>query len=367
MKDSLRKDVKSAKTAFKDIDAHILQDVDAISEKLSIPSFDLKGISKMLFGGVWMSRVEKVLYYLTIVKKYMPESSENSAFAAKERKKGRDVSYPLKSVFPKFLISNISVAGVFEAQEDGQIMTFGGNVKNITSDQKLIGKATSFEIRGNYADKIVKLSGYFDRLTDIPSDKLNFIMDGFDADRLRTPSTDYTPSFKNAKIGFDSEFILLGSDFISSASVKITGITYNADGAEFENIDRNIKKYLSAMWNGVNSIDIKTGISISQKDGANFYFSSNIDKFLSDRFSSILSSAVGDVKVRIRREVTQYVDSQKKVLQGEADKYAADLQREIDIKLKDLSIHDKALKDIMSKREKDLKLQYPSSLFPHKK
>ncbi|MDR2192561.1 MAG: TIGR03545 family protein [Endomicrobium sp.] len=365
IKNSLLKDAKASKTAFKDVNAHISQDVDNISEKLSIPSFDLKGISKMLFGGAWVERVEKVLYYLTIIKKYMPNNSDKYAFETKERKKGRDVSYPLKSVLPKLLISNISLAGEFGGK-DGKAIAFSGNVKNITSNQKLIGKAASFEIKGNDAQRTVELSGVFDRLTDTPSDKLIFIMDGLDADGLNIPSTDYTPSFKNAKTGFKAEFALLGSDFISSASVKITGITYNADGKEFENVDKNIKKYLAAMWNGVNSIDVKTGISISEKGGIDFYFSSDIDKILSGKFSSILSSAVGDVKVKIRKEVTQYVESQKGVLQAEADKYAADLQKEIDVKLKSLSKQDKALKTLISKREKDLKLRSLPSLIPKK-
>ena len=362
MKDSLLKDAKSAKTAFKDINALISQDVDNIAAKLSIPSFDLKGISKMLFGGVWVSRVEKVLYYLQLVKKYIPESG---SVETKERQKGTDFSYPLKSVLPKLLISKISLTGTTGGEgKDGQIINFSGNVNNITSDQKLIGKATSFEIEGNDGNQTIAVSGYFDRLTDNPSDKLVFIMTGFDAARLGVPSTDYTPSFDNAKAEFETDFMLSGSDFTSEASVKITGITYNADGKELANIDNNIKKYLAALWNGVNSIDIKTAISVTQEGGTNFSFSSDIDKILSGRFSSILSSAVGDVKIKIRQEVNQYVESQKQVLQDEADKYAANLQKEIDAKLKDLSKQDKSLKDLITKREKDLKLQGLASLLP---
>ena len=365
IKDSLIKDTKSVKTAFKDINALISQDVDNIAAKLSIPSFDLKGISKMLFGGVWVSRVEKVLYYLHLVKKYIPESS---SVETQERQKGTDFSYPLKSVLPKFLISKISLTGTTGGEgKDGQIINFSGNVKNITSDQKLIGKATSFEIEGNDGNQTIKVSGYFDRLTDTPSDRLIFTMTGFDAVRLGVPSTDYTPSFENAKAAFETDFMLSGSEFIAEASVKITGITYNTGGKGLENIDKNIKKYLATLWNGVNSIDIKTSISVTEQGGTKFIFSSDIDKVLSGRFSSILSSAVGDVKVKIRQEVNQYVESQKKVLQDEADKYSANLQKEIDAKLKDLSKHDKALKDLITKREKDLKLQGLASLLPAKK
>ncbi|MDR3113844.1 MAG: TIGR03545 family protein [Endomicrobium sp.] len=394
VKNSLAAESKSVKTAFKDVNALVAQDVDNIASKLSIPSFDLKGISKMLFGGVWVSRAEKVLYYLNLARKYIPQSSskdDKSAAAkddipqsyqtggkseavpqastqkdkpeVKERQKGRDISYPLKSVLPKLLISNISISGTSGVEgKDGEIIKFKGSIKNITSNQKLIGKPISFEISGDDSNQTFNLSGSFDRLADTAADKLVFVMDGYDAARLGVPSTDYTPSLRNAKMHFEADFTLFASDFFSNASIKITSVSYNAQDKNFGNIDKTMQKHLSALWKGINSIDIKTSISVMEKDSAVFSFSSDIDKIMSAKFASIISSAVGDVKIKIDEEVRHYVETQKKVLQGEADKYSDGLQKEIDAKLSDLTKQNNALKDLIAKKEKELKLPITSSL-----
>ncbi|MDR1941360.1 MAG: TIGR03545 family protein [Endomicrobium sp.] len=372
IKDSLLKDAKGSKNAFKDINSVISGDVDNISSKLSIPSLDFKNVSRMLFGGLWVSRADKVFHYLNIIRKYMPEKSkeEKKSLQEKERIKGRDISYPLKSVLPSILIVNVSISGTSGGEgKTGVPVSFKGRAGNISTDQNYMGKPAAFDIEGSDPLQTMKVSGSFDRLTDTAKDTISFEIDGINAKRLGIPQTDYTPSFDNAKASFSADFSLAGSDFISNVGIKITSVTYNAENKNFDDIDKKISKHLVSLWEGINSVNVKAGISITQNSGESFSFSSDIDKLLSAKFSAILNSAVGDVKVKIRQEVTHYVESQKKVLQGESDKYAANLQKELDLKLSELAKQNNVLKKLIEKKEKELKLSSVSSLsslFPPK-
>ncbi|MCL2390363.1 MAG: TIGR03545 family protein [Endomicrobia bacterium] len=361
---SLAKDVADQKNMFNDISSLISNDVDEIASKLSVPKLDFKNISRMLFGEIWINRVDKALHYMELVRKYMPEKSkEEKKIEVRERMKGRDIIYPLKHNLPSLWIGNISVSGTTggEGKENIQV-TFKGFVKNITSNQKLIGHNTTFEIAGDDTNQKINLSGTFDRLTEIADDKILFSLEGVEAARLGIPETDYTPSFKQAKSSITAEFILKGNDFTTKAGLYIYGLVYDSS-REFPGIDKNISKYVNSLWQGINSINVNAEIGILKESGLKFAFSSDIDKILGQRFGNILNAAIGDVKETIRKEITQYVESQKKVLQAEADNYKAKIQKEIDPKLKDIQKQLNDVKALITKKEDELKKQ-TASLIP---
>ncbi len=367
LKNNLIKDANSQKNAFKDISSQIERDVNNIASKLSIPSLDFKNISRMLFGQIWVNRVDNVLYYMNLVKKYIPDTSaeETLNLESKERKKGKDIIYPIKKELPALLISNITISGTSGGEgKTGTPISFAGTVKNITSDQRLAGQITTFKAEGDDTNQIINVSGSFDRLSKIAEDKILFTMDNFSADRLGIPQTDYTPVFKDAKAKFSAEFILKGRDFITNTGVIIDGIYYDTANKNFDDINANIIRYVSILWQGISSISLNAGISITEDEGFNFNFSSDIDKVIGQRFNSVLNAAIGDVKIRIKKEVTQYVETQKKVLQAEADKYKNQIQKELDPKMKDIQKQIDDAKKLIAQKEAELKKQAISSLIP---
>ncbi|MDR1696267.1 MAG: TIGR03545 family protein [Endomicrobium sp.] len=363
---SIAKDITNQKNMFKDISSLINQDVDSICSKLSIPNLDFKNISRMLFGDAWVNRAGKVLYYMEFIRKYMPEKSkeDENKTEVKERMKGRDVIYPLKRGLPSLLIENISVSGTTGGEGKENVpLAFKGSVKNITSDQKLTGRNTTFEITGDDAGQKIGLSGKFDRLTGIAEDTIAFAINCTDAARFGIPETDYTPSLEQAKSSATAEFTLKGSDFSAKSDLYIYGLIYGG-AKEFPEADKNISKYAGSLWQGINEIKVSAKIDILEKSGLNLAFSSDIDTILGRRFNNILKAAIGDVKETIKKEITLYVESQKKVLQSEADKYKAKLQKEIDAKLKDVKKQTDDIKGLISKKENELKKQAAAALIP---
>ena len=367
VKDGLLNDAKQQKDAFKNISSLINQDVENISSKLSIPSLDFKNISRMLFGEVWVSRVDTVLYYMSLVRKYMPETKaeDENKPKPKERMKGRDISYPVRNKLPKLFIANITVSGTSGGEgKEGVPVSFSGNVKNITSDQKISGKITTFEVKGDDTNQTFNMSGSFNRLAGIAEDIISVSMDGIDAARLGIPDSDYTPSFRDAKTKLSAEFSLIGSDFITKAGVYINGIFYDSSSKDFKGVSPDITKYVNILWQGIDSMNLEAKLAILKDDGFKSEFASDIDKQIGQRFNSIMTAAIGDVKAKIKKEVTQYVDSQKNVLQAEADKYSKQIQKEIDPKLQDVQKQIDSAKKLITQKENDLKKQAVSSLLP---
>ena len=94
-----KKDVSATIDVTKQIKNTITNDVNMICEKISIPTLNTKNISQMLFGTKWVNRVEKVLYYISIIKQYIPEGSdEEEVKEVKQRALGRDIIFREKQV-----------------------------------------------------------------------------------------------------------------------------------------------------------------------------------------------------------------------------------------------------------------------------
>ena len=373
IKDSLVKDVKEQQNAFKDISSLINQDVDNIASKLSVPSLDLKNVTRVLFGEIWMRKVDKVLCYMSLIEKYMPEKKpeDKNSPEPRERMKGREIVYPIQNRLPKLWIVNIKLSGTSGGEgKEGVPITFSGIAKNISSDQRLAGQKTTFEVKGDDMNQTLTLKGSFSRITDIAEDIISFTMEGMDAVRLGIPASDYTPSFKEAKAKISAEFMALGSDFITKAGIYINGLQYSSVSRDFQGASPELIRYADMLWQDIDSMNIEASVSILKDESIKFDFTSDIDKLLGQRFNNIINAAIGDVKVRIRKEITQYADLQINLLQAEADKYGSQIQKELESKMNDIQKKINEIKKLITDKENELKnsaLPSASPILPIKK
>lgn len=366
---NITKDINNQKNTVKNINTFINKDVDNIASTLSIPSMDFKNISRMLFGNIWVQRVDKVLFYMETIRKYIPESNKEDKGKAQtqERMKGRDVIFPIKDNLPTFWIANVSISGTTGGEgKEGTPIDFSGFIKNITSNQRMIGQNTIFEIKGNDSKQSIKITGKFDRLKDTAEDTISAVMDGVDAVVLGIPETDYTPSFASAKARINADFKLIGSSFTAKAGITVSGLAYDASTKDFSGVDPAIVKYINLLWQGVNNANVNAGMSILPASGLKADFSSDLDKILGQRFNNVFNAAIGDVREKIRKEITNYVNVQTKSLQAESDKYKTQIQSELEPKVKDIQAQIDSAKELIKKKEEEIKKQTLGSLLQKK-
>ena len=352
-------DAKAQTSLTKDINAWINDDVNKIAAQFAIPSLDFRDMTRILFGSAWLSKVDSVLYYMTLVRKYMPEKTpeETNKPQAQPRASGRNVIFPLRGVLPSFWIANISITGSTggEGKDEPNPIDFKGFVKNVTTNQQLIGVPMTMEISGVNAQKqSMKLTGKFNRLDKVAQDTINFEMTGVSGDKLSVPDTDWTPSFNSARVKFNAQFELKGSDFFTKLGVNATNIKYNASE---KNLTGESAKYVALLWQGINTANVNSNISITQANGFKMDFSSDIDKQLSARFTAVVSEAVGDVKAKIRDEVTKQVLAQTQKFQAETDKYKQQANSQLEPKLQEVQKQLDSIKALVAQKEDEIKKQ----------
>jgi uncharacterized protein (TIGR03545 family) len=342
------KDYNEQKNMLKNINDNINKDVDSISSKLKLPVMSFDNLSKILVGTGLLKQADKILKYINLARKYMPEKSSKKA-TPEPRIKGMDMRFPLKGILPTLWIGNISVSGTSggEGKDNENTISVKGFVKNITSDQKLIGKATTFELEGHNNKQFISIEGRFDRLKEIAQDKISFTMAGISAASLGIPETDYTPSFNKAIMRINADFIMTGGDFVTKQGLLISNIKYDDKG----------NRLLASLWQGINTISAQSQMTILADGKTTMNFSSDIDKQLNARFKSIIGDELNNTKQQIKAELMKYISGQNDILGADADKNASTVKQSLDPKLTQAQTEIEKAKSVANKKQEEIKKQ----------
>ena len=175
---TIKKDISTTIDVSKQLKNSITNDVNTICEKIAIPSLNVKNISQMLFGNKWIIRLEKAMYYFSIIKQYLPEkSAEEKVKEVKQRDKGRDILFKEK-IYPTLLISKINVSGTTAKTKEEQGLDFAGLIKYISSSPSMVSEPITLNISGNNKLQKLDIVGTFDYRTNNSKDSLKVSLFG---------------------------------------------------------------------------------------------------------------------------------------------------------------------------------------------
>lgn len=301
--DKAKKDVSSSLNISGQIQDIINKDVDTISSKLSIPSLDSRNISNMLLGQQWVNRVDKIIYYMSLIKKYMPEKDKEPV---KERAKGRDVIFTQKT-YPTLLISKINISGTTAKDKQTSGIDFSGSIKNISSSPDMVSQPITLDIRGKNGTQSLVIEGIFDHRGTTSDDLLKISLSGVSGESLNVPENDYLPLINTSNMKLSSKFELVNSNFSCGAGILIKDIKEK----DLNSIKGNMK-YLAEVTNTIKSFSIDAKAKVNDNNSLDFDIKSDIDKKISDAVSKLFSSKINEAKTKIKEELNKIVKEQTK-------------------------------------------------------
>ena len=322
-----KKDINSTIDVTKQIKNTVTNDVNMICEKISIPTLNTKNISQMIFGTKWVNRVENVLYYISIIKQYIPEGSDEEAKEVKQRALGRDIIFREK-LYPSLLISLMKVTGTTAKTKEEQGIDFSGLIKNISSSPSLAGAPITLELKGNNATQKLAVNGLFDHRTKDSKDNIKVEMTRLSGTILNIEPNDYLPLVDTAKVNVAGTFDLNNSGFLCSADIAFRDIKEKA----LNTIEGNLK-YLAQITNSIKSFDVNLTAQTQDSENLDVKIKSDIDKKLYDAMSKMFSAKVNEAKDKIRQKVNELAQAKikeiEKSLQGQKDEVLKQINEKI--------------------------------------
>ena len=325
---TIKKDISTTIDVSKQLKNSITNDVNTICEKIAIPSLNVKNISQMLFGNKWIIRLEKAMYYFSIIKQYLPEkSAEEKVKEVKQRDKGRDILFKEK-IYPTLLISKINVSGTTAKTKEEQGLDFAGLIKYISSSPSMVSEPITLNISGNNKLQKLDIVGTFDYRTNNSKDSLKVSLFGLSGKVLNLEPNDYLPLIDTAKLNFVGDFSINNSVFKSVVNLDVKDIKEK----DLNFIDGNLK-YLAQVTNTIKAFKINLLAQTQDSKNLDVKISSDIDRKLYDAINKLFSSKVNEAKEKIKQKVNELAQAKvkeiEKSLQGKKDELLKQVKENI--------------------------------------
>ncbi len=339
-----KKDINATIDVTKQIKNTVTNDVNMICEKISIPTLNTKNISQMIFGTKWVNRVEKVLYYISIIKQYIPEGSDEEVKEVKQRALGRDIIFREK-LYPSLLISLMKLSGTTAKTKDEQGIDFSGLIKNISSSPSLVGAPITLELKGNNATQKLAVDGLFDHRTKDSKDNIKVELTGLSGTILNIEPNDYLPLVDTAKVNVAGTFDLNNSGFLCSADISFRDIKEKA----LNTIEGNLK-YLAQITNSIKTFDVNLSAQTQDSENLDVKINSDIDKKLYDAMSKMFSAKVNEAKDKIRQKVNELAQAKVKEIEKSLQSQKDGVLKQINEKIGAINNIEKIIGDALKKQ-----------------
>lgn len=341
-----KKDVMTTVDVAKQIKNSVTNDVNTVCQKISLPTLDTKNISQMLFGSKWVNKVEQVMYYVSIIKQYLPEKTEEEKEVkeVKQRAKGRDVIFKQK-LYPTLLISKIKVSGTTAKTKEEAGIDFSGLIKYISSSPTMVGEPITLALAGDNSIQKITVDGLFDHRTKDSKDTIKVAVTGLEGKILNIEPNDYLPLVDTANINIAGTFDLNNDGFLCSADVKFNDIKEK----DLSSIEGNIK-YLAQITNSIKSFDVNLVAQTQDSENLDLKINSDIDKKLYDAISKLFSSKVNEAKEKIKQKVNEMAQEKVKEIEKSLQSQKDEVLKQITDKIGDINGIEKMITDAIKNK-----------------
>lgn len=140
----------------KEIENLVKEDIASLKDRFSVPQIDFKDMAMNLFAGEFAEYIAKARKYQALAKQYLPEKKEDKEeVIPPKRSLGRNYSFPITKGYPLFWLKRAAISS--KGTADSYSGNVSGELTNVTTSPKTIGKPIKLDMRGDFPG--VKVNG----------------------------------------------------------------------------------------------------------------------------------------------------------------------------------------------------------------
>ncbi|MBR6914166.1 MAG: TIGR03545 family protein [Treponema sp.] len=330
--DELARTVAEAVKSDKDLAVSLVEHVtDTVKNSGQIlnTAFNTVGYDML---GKYYPYVQKGIAYAVQMKKESDASSATKEKTEKKPEKKESVSRMKGTTiyhsrqYPGLWIKNVSASGYTE--NDGS-KGFSGAIKNITSNQNMIGSPTTAEAKFDVGETNHKGKLTLDVRKSSSADliSVSYKGSGFSAkvDGTKISSASGIPSI-DGKATLTLEGSAGGDGFSANGKVEMNPVTLTSDGFSNE----LVTKYYTTALETIKDISVGYKMSYRDASGLSMDISGNFMERFAEAFRAAFMSALGDAKEAAIAKVNEKINSASGEVTEKIKSFAG-IEGEIDI------------------------------------
>ncbi len=320
------------------------QDYDFARSLLKLPSFSGPDLSRALFGAISIDRFQQALYWTSLARKYAPPGllPRQQPGPKRLRRSGTTVRFPLLEELPSLLVKHAELALSAGGAESREV-AFRMVAADLTSDPALTRRPMTFSGRGSVGTEVpvrVQLGGALDHTGPRMRDSATATVQGIPLPDFHVPGLPFAADLTRGAVGLD--FRLDGERIAGNWSLSTKGITWHADSGRALNFREAL---LARVLDGVTDLDVQArlGGTISAPTLA---LSSNLGDVMAGRMRAI----VGEEAVKAEAKLRAQVDAEAAPRIAAAKARVAELQAQVDERMKGAQAQIDAQKKMLQDR-----------------
>ncbi|MDZ7341573.1 MAG: TIGR03545 family protein [candidate division KSB1 bacterium] len=330
---SLKNDVegkhKALTQTFADIQGEVKQAQNSLQEDINrakqlakLKDLDVKDVGLMLFGSATMQRVEQLLDYVALGRKYLPTAQKllasNTAKVEKPpRLKGQDIHFPFHYRYPRFLIRRANLTAATAAGDTGRAYFFNGTITGLTNEPPVYGRPTQFKLDLMRVDgNRYELAGSLDHRAAVPRDSLWLRAANFGLGKIQLSRQKYLPQAIFAQKGnLSLAGFFIGGDVNLKFDLDASPIQFHFEQEARDKVSQVVREVLS----GLTQINLTAQLRNEDND-YKFRLNSNIDNVLANQVKLTLEKNLREAQQQVETFVRTEVDKRRQQVEMVVEK-----------------------------------------------
>ncbi|WP_374074713.1 TIGR03545 family protein [Bdellovibrio bacteriovorus] len=331
--DDLSKDLKALEAQYKEIEKQVKTDVKSLEQHFRIPKLDAKAMTMAVFNRYLAPYKAKFYRYKAMADKYLPpnltkkdKNDEEVVIQPHPREKGISYEFGRMNSYPLFWIKRTAVssqAGV--TPEAGNIK---GEILDITSNQRLIGKPTVATLAGDFPG--MQIFGFLVRLS-LDNTKPESIIDyKLKVDSYAITGKELVQS-PDVQIAFNKASGAIG---VQGQVIGLKKISVGMDN-KFSNIEYAVSsknevadQILKAVFAGIPVVTLTVD---GQGEFPNIPLSinSNLGPELQKGFEKQIQAKIDEARKKIQAMVDEEIGKQKAQIEAQLNQLRGQFDKEV--------------------------------------
>jgi uncharacterized protein (TIGR03545 family) len=309
-------------------------DYEAAKRMVSFDGLNLNNLSRMIFGSVWIDRMETVLRYHSILRQLMVSSSEHEdkSLEVTPRKRGRDIHFVDQSDPPGFILvkSEFTLKGVSDKASNGPTEQYVVSLSDINSSPKRYGKPSEvnfkFRLGENSGDKII-FKSVWDYTTSVLRDRFNLVAEDLNAGSWDVGVPSVLPlKILTGKARCETELKFEGDQLTWSARVNFKDVTWNLSELSTQGV---VAPVFHDVLSKAKDFDLSMELK-SKGDALELSWVSDFDQSLKNGIDLAVQRRLADFQQKLRHEIENQVDAYQKAALLQQAEFQNDVKAKID-------------------------------------
>ena len=330
----LNNDLNKTQTQIKDLEKQIQADIKSIEQHFRLPQLDPKTLSRALFQQYIGKYLNQAHEYKGLVEKYLPPKFKNKktgevdeSLQPHPREKGVVYEFGSQRVYPLFWIKKISVSS--QAGTSPYSGNISGEVRHVTSNQKIVGSPTQAELKGDFPAQ--NIEGFRTKLVlnNLKSESevtLDFSVASYPtAGRSLVESPDVQIGFEKAHSQLEFKSVLVDlKDFSFELKNTFRDIAYQVASK-----NEMVQSTLQKVFRSLPAITLEV-FGQGELPTPSLNINSNLGPELASAFGKEIQAQIDAARARIEKQVRSEIEKYKTQIDSELNKIRSQVQSEID-------------------------------------